>query len=1300
MKLTFDQILPDALLTDICSEDRMDSLLEHVYNLDVLTCSCIIEKDPDRTELQGTVRDGEAIRDCSVIFRTGSAELRCSCGTCDNGHVCDHAASLLFAADIAFRFRRRMHSGMRTSGRFEIPDDEYQRFVNDVETYTQEFRHPPRADSKSTQHLDRDRMTFENAMRRLLKVCGKTVKKQDTAARHQQAVISRQSAAQQKQVPKTGTGYPISEYMKHFLAEVPKSVQIDARKTLETVGFRDLSFKTCQRNWIAQAVLKNSSGSAVQLQFRTGGVLKHRLCKDPEHEPSERSQPTFFCEHCVALMMMLDAMYDLDNVFRSRLKRSGTPSQDIPLRQVDAPAPKIRKKSDILASNLLDTFRRHTVQPPAEKEPVHLTPIVGRYYGPLPIFRFTIARGSAREYVVRNPENFALKMHQGETINFGKALTVTPGVNEFEPLSDNWLRLLRTYFSVPGARYAQFGSEALPGTQWMRLHGPLFDEAFSMLIGRTLQEEHFATDWMSPNPPPSPLTFTEGIPLQTATLKATEGGATFILQKKRGHSFIRNGATLYDEGPDTFMRCLPEFAQAIEPLLPLFGKSIFIAEADLPTFCELLGRIPDTCLDIHDQVNLLDSFAPESCTPVYRLSLGKKDELIARVAFRYDSREIPANADPAEYDGIRRNETLEQQFLAPILKNFERKGTRFVINSGDAVPDFLCDELETLQSLGEVFVSDRLQQHEISREKKPTLGISVADGLLSVDIDGGGFPPEELEALYQSLLRRKRWHRLKDGRFLPIQNGGYEKLAEIAHMARLTPAELASGHITLPPYRSLWLNSVLEASEGLSVRSSNTFLQLVHSFRHPEDGEIPLPATLTDVLRPYQKTGFQWMKLLETNNFGGILADEMGLGKTLQVLTWLLTARRKDTGRPSLIVCPASLVINWADEAEKFAPELKPLVLAGSAAERKEVLSSDTDADLFITSYDLLRRDRSLYADKTFYGCILDEGQMIKNQSTLVSKTVKSIRCDRRFVLTGTPIENRLSELWNLFDFLMPGYLFGHSAFVEKLEKPIIKSDSPDARRQLSLLVQPFMMRRLKKDVLKELPDKISHDRRIALSEDERKVYFAEALIAKKIAESGGEGIKILALLTRLRQICCTPGLCFENYSGPNSKLDACIELCTSHVANGHQILLFSQFTSMLDRIRERLNAEGISSLTIVGATTKPQRAKNVRDFNAGKASVFLISLKAGGTGLNLTAADIVIHFDPWWNMAAQNQATDRAHRIGQTHTVQVYRLIAKDTIEEKIIRLQEKKAHLMDAINGDPTAAPLTRDEILALLR
>ena len=396
-------------------------------------------------------------------------------------------------------------------------------------------------------------------------------------------------------------------------------------------------------------------------------------------------------------------------------------------------------------------------------------------------------------------------------------------------------------------------------------------------------------------------------------------------------------------------------------------------------------------------------------------------------------------------------------------------------------------------------------------------------------------------------------------------------------------------------------------------------------------------------------------------------------------------------------------MLNWAEECQKFTPELNCLVVDGDAARRAELARQWGGADVVVTSYDLLRRDDALYQEQEFYACILDEAQAIKNHTTQKYKAVCQIRSRVRFALTGTPVENRLGELWSIFSFLMPGYLPPYKSFCTRFEKPIVQEEDAAAARRLNQLTGPFILRRMKADVLKELPPKTENIHRIELAEDQRKLYLAAVVDArdKLRAAKPEDKMAVFVVLMRLREICCDPRLVADNWAGSSAKLDACVELVTSAVEGGHRILLFSQFTSMLDLLAKRLDEENISHFTLQGSTPKPVRAELVRRFNQGEASVFLISLRAGGTGLNLTAADIVIHYDPWWNVAAQNQATDRAYRIGQRNPVQVYKLIAQDTIEEKIVELQQAKQSLADTVTGTADGAILAMkpDELLQLL-
>jgi SNF2 family DNA or RNA helicase len=453
-----------------------------------------------------------------------------------------------------------------------------------------------------------------------------------------------------------------------------------------------------------------------------------------------------------------------------------------------------------------------------------------------------------------------------------------------------------------------------------------------------------------------------------------------------------------------------------------------------------------------------------------------------------------------------------------------------------------------------------------------------------------------------------------------------------------------------------------------------------------------VPNNIQAELRPYQVTGYKWLRTLAEHELGGILADDMGLGKTLQSIVYIASILREDNNKNAtrphfLIVCPTSLIYNWLDEIENFAPFITASVISGVPQERKELIESYQNYDVLITSYPLIRRDITIYEEINFHTVFIDEAQFIKNESSLNAKSVKRLVANHRYALTGTPIENSLSELWSIFDFIMPGYLHSHSKFVELYEKPILKEDK-EALEDLHQHISPFILRRMKKDVLTELPDKYESKMLTELSEEQKKVYLSyldniRNDIHTELSDGGLDRnrMKILAALTRLRQICCHPSTFLENYQGGSGKLDLLMELIPEAIANDHRILVFSQFTSMLRIIEEELKDMNISYFYLEGSTPTEERNENVKRFNNGEGKVFLISLKAGGTGLNLVGADTVIHYDPWWNPAVEEQATDRVYRIGQQNKVHVLKLITKGTIEEKIFKLQRKKKELSDSI-------------------
>jgi SNF2 family DNA or RNA helicase len=519
---------------------------------------------------------------------------------------------------------------------------------------------------------------------------------------------------------------------------------------------------------------------------------------------------------------------------------------------------------------------------------------------------------------------------------------------------------------------------------------------------------------------------------------------------------------------------------------------------------------------------------------------------------------------------------------------------------------------------------------------------------------------------------------------------------------------------------------MLEDQSFIYEHRDRHFKKLIQEFKTISDAEVDLPSSIDGHLRKYQRDGYRWLRTLSKYGFGGILADEMGLGKTLQTIA-LLASYYEEHGKslascadndneanenvsprkPSLVVVPASLVYNWGEELKRFAPSLNYVLITGSKSEREDIILNIEGYDVAVTSYDLLKRDIAEYEDHSFAIEIIDEAQYIKNHLSQAAKSVKLIRADRRFALTGTPIENRLSELWSIFDYLMPGLLYSYPQFRADFEIPVMKYEEEDTMDKLRGMVTPFILRRKKADVLKDLPDKLEEIRYARMDEEQKKLYDAQVVHMKMRLEKQSDEefsknkIEIFAELTRLRQICCDPALCFENYKKGSCKTDVFMDMIEQVIEGEHKALVFSQFVTMLDILKGRLESAGIPYYEITGATPKEKRIELVNAFNQDKTPVFLISLKAGGTGLNLTGADVVIHYDPWWNIAVQNQATDRAHRIGQRKVVTVFKLIAHGTIEDKILEMQEKKRALAENIleSDGISSATLSRDDLLELL-
>jgi len=620
----------------------------------------------------------------------------------------------------------------------------------------------------------------------------------------------------------------------------------------------------------------------------------------------------------------------------------------------------------------------------------------------------------------------------------------------------------------------------------------------------------------------------------------------------------------------------------------------------------------------------------------------------------------------------------------------------YLYNEED-IYDFITRVLPSLNNDCEIYISEEIKQMNKPKNMKLNIGVRLQNDLLKIDINSINVDKEEIKDILYAYQHKKNYHRLKNGEFINLDDDSIKDLDLLFNDLNIEYNDLKDGEVEVDKYHSLYLENFMNRDQH--------FQDLISHIEEKDPEDIQVPQNYSKILRDYQVQGFKWLKTMSEYGFGGILADDMGLGKTLQVMTLIEDGIGEN--HVSLVVAPATLIYNWQDEIKKFSKKLKTVCITGNIAQRKKLIESIPEYDVVITSYDYIRRDYELYKDYQFYYFILDEAQYIKNQSTKNAQTVKLINGKYRFALTGTPIENSLAELWSIFDFLMPQYLYNYHHFKETYEIPIIKNEDQQKQAKLKQLVEPFILRRTKKEVLTELPDKIENNVIIPFTPEEEKIYLANlstinSELQSAIQVNHIDKIQILAMMTRLRQLCCDQRILYKDIIEPSSKLKACMDIIETAKENNQKVLLFSSFTKSLDLIEAELRKKDISYYVLTGSTTKIKRHQLVNAFQNDQTTVFLISLKAGGTGLNLTSASTVIHYDPWWNMSAQNQATDRAYRIGQTNNVQVYKLIMKNSIEEKIQKLQEQKQDLSNMFieNNNGSITQMSTADIIDLFK
>ena len=769
---------------------------------------------------------------------------------------------------------------------------------------------------------------------------------------------------------------------------------------------------------------------------------------------------------------------------------------------------------------------------------------------------------------------------------------------------------------------------------------------------------------------------------------------------------------------DRLCRLTKEFENTNLKLLQSFRQNyvteLHLKESDLSLlFSIVIPKVKNAIIMGNIDDKLIEKYTPENLQVKLFLDFDKNDYIIADVRFCYGNYEFNP-LDEKNKPSVPRDIVKETQSFNIFRKTgfmFDVKNLRFILPDDDKIYNFLTNDITYYMQKFEVLVTDNFKSKEVVKPKIGSLGVKVENDLLTIDLSKIEFDVKELKDIMSKYKLKKKYHRLKNGTFLDLEDN-----KEIAFFDKLVGGmgldykDLEEGEIKLPVNRSLYLNQLLQGIKGTEIIKNQEYKNIINNLNQDMlEDEYDLPKTLNAKLRYYQKTGYNWIRTLDAYHFGGILADDMGLGKTVQILSVILSyIEESNDSKTSIVVSPSSLTLNWLNEAKKFAPNLKVQGIRGTSAERKRLIENIDKYDLIITSYDLLKRDIQYYKEYSFRYAIADEAQYLKNSTTQNAKAIKQIKSMSRFALTGTPIENSLAELWSIFDFIMPGYLFNYKDFKTKYETPIVKDEDEKSLKKLKMLIEPFILRRTKKEVLTELPEKTVTVLNNEMDEEQEKLYLtylaqAKEELADEIENNGFEKsqIKILALLTRLRQICCHPKLFIENYKGHSSKLDQCMEIVEDATEAGHKILIFSTYTSMFDLLEKELGARNINYFKLTGSTKVDERIKMVDEFNeTNNAKVFLISLKAGGTGLNLTGADMVIHYDPWWNLSAENQATDRAYRIGQKNNVQVYKLITSNSIEEKIYELQKRKSELAQNMLSTKTTFvnKLSKEDIMKL--
>ena len=947
---------------------------------------------------------------------------------------------------------------------------------------------------------------------------------------------------------------------------------------------------------------------------------------------------------------------------------------------------KVRKEEEeerIQYENMGINLINHIKSSYSSKESVKLEVFIDKYIG-AGRYEISFKIGSKKMYVLKSIEDFVSSRLNNKDLQFGKGFTYSPLNQKFDYNDEKICRYIEEFMmSVLPLGYNR---EKLVKGKYIYLTGFGLRNFLSMVDGKeiTLNDEKFKV-------------IKDDIPVK---FELNKNENMYILKFKEEQ--IKPLTSRYDVylfGKSIYLPSKEQINMLV-PVIKYIDKYGFVQFKDEDK-AELFNNI---IYPINSQGSSkvildknIDNIVAYELDAEFKLDYNKK-KIILDVDLKYGNEILKFYNQSEESEKIIiRDTNKEQDILDKITElNFEYENKKFVFNgSEEDFFYFLKEDYKKLDALGTTYYSDQLKKRKVYLHPNITAGINSNDNnYFEFNFKIEDINPAEYKKILEAFNEKRKYYKLKDNSFIDLED---KQLNNFLGLVDSIDSKNTSGKIQISKNKAIVIYDYIEDKKLDFIKGKDVLEHVCNKLTDLENIKLKLPKELNAELRKYQVTGFRWFKNLSYLGFGGILADEMGLGKTVQTIAFLLSEK----GKKTLIITPTSLIYNWKNEFKKFAHSMKVAVVHGNKNERDKILEDVSQYDVILTTYGTLKNDEENYKSLQFDYCILDEAQNIKNPLAQNTISVKNVNAGNKFVLTGTPMENNLVELWSIFDFIMPGYLGSIHNFKRRF---VNKNDSVI---ELQKYIKPFMLRRLKKDVIKELPQKIEKNYYVELTKEQKKLYVSYVEKIKEEMESEDfkdDKITIFSYLTKLRQLCLDPSVIFDNYHDKNSKLEELISILYDYIENNHKILVFSQFTSVLKNISKRLAKEKINHMYLDGSIAASKRLEMVKEFNENKdISVFLISLKAGGTGLNLTSADIVIHFDPWWNPAVEEQATDRAHRIGQKNVVQVIKLISEGTIEDKIINMQEEKKKLINEVldNGytsENVLKSLSSDELKEL--